>query len=108
MDYDFYWNHFGGGAVDGSDKLLSSAVKRADNAVYHVISDVVATQFTSGTVLYNLSVEGVSLAPFYEADSSVSQDVRDALDAVERGIINGIVDVAADCRNYVYIPMASR
>jgi len=34
VDSDLYLNLFGNGTVDGSDKLLSSAMKRLDNAVY--------------------------------------------------------------------------
>jgi basic membrane protein A len=80
-------------------------MKRMDNAVFDTISDVVSGTFTSGTVLYNLEVEGVGLAPFHEADPFVSQSVRNALDNVEQGIINGTIDVNDPCRDYIYLPM---
>jgi len=105
VDTDWYISVFDNGAVDGSDKLLSSAMKRMDNAVFDTISDVVSGTFTSGTVLYNLEVEGVGLAPFHEVDPDVSQSVRDALNNVEQGIINGTIDVNDSCRDYIYLPM---
>jgi basic membrane protein A len=104
VDFDFYYNIYGGGTVDGADKLLSSAIKRIDNAVYQTISDVVATDFTSGTIMYDLSVDGVSLAPFYDTESFVPQSVKDAIEATTQGIIDGTIDVNEDCRKFVYLP----
>ena len=52
------------------------------------------------------AVDGVGLAPFHEADPFVSQDVRDALDQVRQGIIDGTIDIDDICRNqYVYLPL---
>ena len=101
VDTDQYFTLFGNGTVDGSDKLLSSAMKHVDNAVFGTISDVVSDTFTSGTLVYDLALEGVGLAPFHEAD--VPQSVRDQLDSVEQGIISGTIDITEDCRGFYYI-----
>jgi basic membrane protein A len=107
VDTDNYYTLFGNGAVDGSDKLLSSAMKHIDNAVFGTISDVVSDTFTSGTLVYDLALEGVGLAPFHEADPFVPQSVRDQLDLVEQGIISGTIDIADDCRGlyYLFLPL---
>ncbi len=106
VDIDIYFTVFENGTVDGSDKLLSSALKRIDNVVYSTISDVVSGAFTPGTVTYDLSVDGVGLAPFHDADPFVPQSVRDELDSVEQGIIDGTIDVNNSCR--VYLPLVIR
>lgn len=105
VDFDWYVTVFEDGAVDGSDKLLTSAMKRVDNVVFYTISDVVSGTFTSGATLYDLEVDGVGLAPFHEADPWLDQSVRDALDSVAQGIIAGTIDPGDSCRTYIYLPM---
>ena len=102
VDVDQYFTIYENGAVDGSDKLLSSAVKNADNAVFETISDVVSGTFTSGTELYNLKIDGVGLAPFHEADPYIPQSVRDQLASIEQGIINGTINIQ-NCRGFYFI-----
>lgn len=105
VDVDMYETFFGGGSVPGANWLLSSAMKRVDQVVYSTIEDVVNTNFTSGTVLYDLAAGGVGLAPFHEADPFVSQNVRDALAVVEQGIIGGSIDPNESCRTYHFLPI---
>jgi basic membrane protein A len=109
VDVDQYYTTFLSGTVSGSDKLLTSVIKGADNGVYNTIADVVAGTFTSGTVIYDLAEGGVGLAPFHEADPFVPASVRDALDITEQGIISGTIDVYAPCEHhFVYLPIISR
>ncbi len=108
VDTDWYITVFGSGTVSGSNKLLSSAMKRLDNAVFDTIADVVSDTFTSGTVLYDLAVDGVGLAPFHEADPFVPQSVRDALGTVKQGIIRGIIDPNGLCPTYIYLPLTMK
>lgn len=104
VDLDFYISVFMSGTITGSHKLLSSAMKRLDNAVFDSITDVVSGTFTSGTVLYDLAADGVGLAPFHETDPDVPQSVRDALARVKRGIISGTIDVDGPCPTYIHLP----
>jgi basic membrane protein A len=92
VDTDQYLTLFISGTVPGSNHLLTSAMKRYDNVVFDTISDVVAGTFTSGTIYYDLAVEGVGLAPFHEADASIPSSVRTQLDWVKRAIIGGSID----------------
>jgi len=101
VDADQWLSVFGSGTESGSEKLLSSAVKRIDNAVFDTISDVVSDTFTSGTVVYDLALDGVGLASFHEADASVPLRVRRILDSVERGIVDGNIDVRGPCPTVV-------
>ena len=97
VDFDYYYSVFGGGAMAGVEYLLSSAMKRIDNAVYATIADEVAGTFTSGEVLYDLAVEGVGLAPFHEAELFVPVGVQNALDRVSYGIAHGLIDIWGPC-----------
>jgi basic membrane protein A and related proteins len=105
VDMDYYYTVFDGGAVPGSEWLLTSAMKRIDKAVFGTIGDVVSGTFTSGTVLYDLATDGVGLAPFHDADGAVPQAVRDRLQAVTQDIIGGTIDVDHPCGAFVYLPL---
>ncbi|MFZ5856181.1 MAG: BMP family ABC transporter substrate-binding protein [Chloroflexota bacterium] len=98
VDTDQYLTVFGNGTVAGSDKLLSSAMKRLDNAVYQTIQDLLAGTFSSATVTMDLSNGGVGLAPYHETDSVIPQSVKDNLDAIKAGIISGVINIDYSCR----------
>ncbi len=97
VDTDQWVTLFLGGNVEGSDRLLTSAMKRFDNAVYGTIADEVAGIFTPGTVVYDLAAGGVDLAPYHEAEASIPQAVRDAVESVRQGILDGTIDVWQPC-----------
>jgi len=101
VDTDFYLTVFMNGAVAGSDKLLSSAMKRLDNAVFDTIADVASGTFTAGTTLYDVTVDGVGLAPFHEADPFVPSTVRGRLERIRRDMIEGNIDVNGPCPAYM-------
>ena len=52
----------------------------------------------------NLENGGVGLAPYHEADSSIPQDVKDQVDAVKQGIINGEINVWQPYWTLIYLP----
>src|SRR4030042_1616114 len=52
VDQDEYFTTFKKGATDGADKLLSSAMKRVDVAVYTSIKNVVEQQAKGGELLF--------------------------------------------------------
>jgi basic membrane protein A len=100
VDIDQWITVFGEGGVAGSEFLLSSAMKRLDNAVFYTIEDLLNGAFGSGTVLYTLDernpdMPGVGLAPFHEA--AVPQHVIDALAAAEAGLIDGSIWTGYPC-----------
>jgi len=92
VDTDQYYSVFMSGTITGSTYLLTSAMKRTDNAVFLSISDVVSGLFTPGTITYTLEVGGVELAPFHQAEEAIHSDVRLMLDWVKMAIIDGRID----------------
>jgi len=105
VDNDQYLTLFMSGTVPGAQYLVTSAMKRFDNAVYDTIADVISGTFTSGNQLYNLEVNGVGLAPFHEADPLITTQMRQALEAVEKGIISGQIEIYDPCRQFQYLPL---
>ncbi len=97
VDTDQYNTLFEGGSVAGSDRLLSSAMKRLDNAVFDTIADVISGTFTSGAMLYTVAEDGVGLAPFHETDPLIPVSVRSRLSGVEQGLREGWLDVDGPC-----------
>jgi len=109
VDTDAYYSVFGGGTVEGSDKLLTSALKKLDSGVYHTVQDVVGGTFTPGDVLYGLADEGTGLAPYHETEPEIPAAVRARLERVRQGILAGRIDVnGTECRNYLYLPLITR
>ncbi len=105
VDTDQYLTLFENGAVAGADKLLSSAMKRLDNAVFDTIDDAISGAFTSGTVLYDLEAEGVGLAPYHAAAPAVSPGVQDEVERVRQAIMSGAIDVDSPYQFKVFLPM---
>ncbi len=106
VDADAWDMVFGGGTVTGSDYLLTSALKRVDTAVYDTIADQIGGTFTSGTALYDLSNDGVGLAPYHAAETAIPQEVKDAVNAAAEGLLNGTIDpwLQPDWQ-YIFLPV---
>ena len=74
--------------------ILTSVVKRVDNAVYGTIQTTSKQeQPTGATVDRGLKEGGISLAPFGRFDGQVPQEVKDEVDKAREGIINGDIKV---------------
>jgi basic membrane protein A len=75
--------------------VLTSAEKRMANAVFDVISEMVAggsfVGGDEGAYLGNLANGGTGISPLYDFDSKISQEVKDRLAELEAGIIDGSV-----------------
>ncbi len=74
--------------------ILTSVVKRVDNAVYQTIDSVSKGGQPKGTTVdRGLKEKGISLAPFGRFDDQVPQEVKDQVDQAREGIINGDIKV---------------
>ncbi|MDQ4128384.1 MAG: BMP family ABC transporter substrate-binding protein [Actinomycetota bacterium] len=74
--------------------ILTSVVKRVDNAVYQTIDSVSKGGQPKGTTVdRGLKEKGISLAPFGRFDGQVPQEVKDQVDKAREGIINGDIKV---------------
>jgi basic membrane protein A and related proteins len=76
------------------DPILTSVVKRVDNAVYQTIDDVQKGDKPVGTTVdRGLKEKGISLAPFGRFDKDVPQKVKDEVDEARNDIIAGDIKV---------------
>ena len=109
VDVDAYYTVFGGGTEPGSDFLLTSVLKRIDNAVYDTIVDHANGTFTSGTTTFDIENGGVGLAPYHEAEEDIPNEVIDILAGIAAGIANGSIDVWQPFyTNFIYLPSILR
>ena len=74
--------------------ILTSVVKRVDNAVYQTIKGYSEAEKLKGTTVERgLKEGGLSLAPAGRFDDVVPQKVKDEVDKAREGIINGDIKV---------------
>jgi basic membrane protein A len=89
VDQDEYGTTFKKGETQGAKKLLSSAMKRVDNAVYSAVKAAVDGTFKGGTALYNAVNEGVGLAPFHDTENAIPDAVKTKLKEITDGLKSG-------------------
>lgn len=76
------------------DTILTSAVKRIDNAVFSVVEQSLAGTFPGGQNLtFGLKDDGVGLSPFHDFDSKVPQAIKDAVAKATTDIKAGTIIV---------------
>lgn len=74
--------------------ILTSMVKRVDNAVFQTTQSARNGEFPGGEVqTFGLEDNGVSLAPYGRFDDQVPQKVKDQVDEARQGIIDGEIEV---------------
>jgi len=82
------------------DNVLTSAMKRVDNAVYDMSKKMTSGNFPGGeTVVYNLSNDGVGIAP--TSSKHVSKAILDEVDALIAKIKAGEIVVPATNDQYM-------
>lgn len=81
------------------DNVLTSAMKRVDNAIFSMVEKLTKNEFKGGTtVLYNLSNDGVSIAP--TSGKHVPKPILDEVDALIEKIKAGQIVVPATLAGY--------
>src|SRR5438132_6947627 len=73
--------------------VLTSMVKRVDNAVYQIVSDVVNHQFKGGLHVYGLEVNGVAYAMDKNNEALIQPDVIQQVEDAKQKIIGGQIKV---------------
>lgn len=81
-------------STDFCPLILTSVMKNMDQAVFDAIASAVNDAFEGGLYVGTLENEGVQIAPFHEFEDAVPQDVKDTLDELRQGIIDGSISVA--------------
>ena len=72
------------------DILLTSTMKRLDNAVFSVIESVLNDEFPGGGVYVGtLENGGVGLAPFHDYEDQIPDELKQEIDAIIEGIKSG-------------------
>jgi len=89
VDQDQWVTTFENGGGPGADRLLTSAVKRVDRAVHTAVTQAVRGKLHGGTVRFDLSNDGVGLAPYHAADTAVPSEVRGKILEVAEGLRTG-------------------
>jgi basic membrane protein A len=72
---------------------LTSVLKNMDVTTFNAIQSVIDGTFAGGVTVGTLDNGGVGLAPFHDMDASVPQELKDQLDAISAGIVDGSIDV---------------
>ncbi len=74
--------------------ILTSAIKRVDNAVFQTIEQAQNGQFPGGQVVeFGLKENGLGLASFGRFDDQVPQEVKDQIEEARQGIIDGEITI---------------
>jgi basic membrane protein A len=77
------------------DIMLSSALKRIDNAVFEAVKESMEGGFSSDLYVGTLANEGVGMAPFHNFDAAVPQALKDEIAALQAALVDGSVTVDA-------------
>lgn len=91
VDQDEFVTTFKNGTAPGSDKLITSALKRVDNAVYAAIQEVVQGNFEGGVYVGTAENGGVDYAPAHMAESVITPEIKAQLDKIKEGLANGSI-----------------
>jgi basic membrane lipoprotein Med (substrate-binding protein (PBP1-ABC) superfamily) len=91
VDQDEYETTFKQGGAKGADKILSSAMKRVDNAVYGAVKRAVEGTFKGATAVFDATNDGVGLAPFHAAELAIPNAVKTRLQEIAAGLKAGTV-----------------
>ena len=88
VDVDQYYT-----VPNEADILLTSTMKRLDNAVFAVVESVIDDTFPGGSVYVGtLENGGVGLAPYHDYEDQIPDELKQEIDAIIEGIKNGEID----------------
>ena len=80
--------------ANSGNVMLTSAVKRVDNAVFMTVQQAAAGKFVGGqNLFFGLKEDGVGLAPFHDFDTKIPTSIKDAVAKATAGIKDGSVKV---------------
>ncbi len=79
------------------DTIITSAVKKVDEAVYEITKRAVDGTLKGGTNdVFGLKEGAVGLAPYHDWDSKMPQEIKDAVAKAETGIKDGSITVPSE------------
>jgi basic membrane protein A len=75
------------------DILITSCMKRLDNAVYSVVDSTLQGNFPGGSVYVGtLENGGVGLAPYHDFENEIPDSLKQEVDTIVQGIKAGTID----------------
>jgi basic membrane protein A len=80
-------------STDYGSILLTSVVKRVDNATTTAVADAASGAFDNKPYVGTLENDGVGLAPYHDLDSVIDGDLKSKIEELKAGIIDGSVTV---------------
>jgi basic membrane protein A and related proteins len=80
-------------APEFCDLFLTTIEKHMDLAVFDTVQSVLDDTFKGGLYVGTLENDGVGIAEFQELDSQVPQELKDKLEELKAGIIDGSVSI---------------
>ncbi|MCG8349117.1 MAG: BMP family ABC transporter substrate-binding protein [Chloroflexales bacterium] len=97
VDQDEYTTTFDSGAAPNADKILTSAIKRVDVAVYDQVKSVVENNFQGGGIaIYEASNEGVGIADYHDAADAIPDAVKQRMDEILQKLADGSLTTGVD------------
>lgn len=69
--------------------VITSMMKRVDNALYVIVSDYMDNKFKTGTLVMGLKDNGISLTEFKYSQDILTKEQFEKLDAIKQDIIDG-------------------
>ena len=79
--------------VANQSVYLTSVLKNMDVTTFNAIKSVVDGTFEGGVTVGTLANDGVGLAPYHDFDATVPQALKDQIDKIKAGIIDGSISV---------------
>jgi basic membrane protein A len=76
------------------DLFLTSVQKKMDNAVFDTIQAAVDGSFEGGLYVGTLENDGVGLAPYHEYEGQIEDVIKDEVEELKAGIIDGSIEVS--------------
>ncbi len=95
VDQDEWRTNFAEGKQAGSDRILTSAVKRVDVGVYQAIDSIVNGEPKGGILFLNTASCGVGYAPFHQAAASIPANAQTMMEAIWRALAAGTLQTGA-------------
>ena len=77
--------------------VLTSAMKRVDNAVYEAVQELIDGSLEGGVKTFDLAAGGVDIAP---SQDLIAPEVISAVDEVKEKIVNGEIEVPDDKESF--------
>ena len=88
---------FQGGKASGAGKVLTSAIKRVDVAVYDQIKAIAAGTFKGKhAVIYEAKDNGVGLAPYHNTDAAIPAAVKARIVEIQKALADGTLTTGVD------------